>query len=358
MMGLNPDAVRALLTPAAVLDYFKIEHRGNRQLSVRECPKCGHLKRGSVSIHAESGLWQCHHCGVHGGIFDLVAGYADLNCKTDFVRVVQQAAVIAGVPHGMPDEERDRLLAEHRARRAAASERAEARQARARERMPMFWSSLERRSAKGEYYLRVRGIEPEPLLEHDIVRYLRNGDPAMRLLDLATGQVVGIQYRHIDGTPKLTCQTGSQASGACFWGKVADVGRLTVIVEGFADSLVARFMWPDATVFGAPGAEHLEAIATAVAPHVARARGVLLIVPDDDPNKADGSPGVGIKNVAKAAIAAEDAGLVLVDSVRRDDEAKMQIVDIGVNLAGLRNHDLADAWAKARWRWKWPEAAP
>jgi hypothetical protein len=356
-MHLNADAVRALLTPAAILDYYEIARRGNRQLSVRQCPQCGQLKRGSVSIHAESGLWQCHHCGAHGGIFDLVAGYAGLDRKTDFVRIVQQAAVIAGVPHGMPDEERDRLLAEHRARRAEASERAEARRARIRERMPMFWNSLERRSVKGECYLRDRGIDPAPLRGRDAVRYLTNGDPAMALHDLATGQVVGIQYRHISGNPKLTCQTGSQASGACLLGKVAEVGRLTILVEGLADTLVARLAWPDAVIFGAPGAEHLETIATAVAPHVARTSGILLVVPDDDPNKADGSVGVGIKNAARAVVAAMNAGLELVDGVRQDDEAKVQIVDLGRNLLDQRNHDLADAWGKARWRWKWPEVA-
>jgi ribosomal protein L37AE/L43A len=72
-MHLNADAVRAMLTPAAILDYYEIARRGNRQLSVRQCPQCGQLKRGSVSIHAENGLWRCHHCGAHGGIFDLVA---------------------------------------------------------------------------------------------------------------------------------------------------------------------------------------------------------------------------------------------------------------------------------------------
>ena len=357
-MSLNADAVRALLTPTAILDYYEIARRGNLQLSVRQCPQCGQLKRGSVSIHAENGLWRCHHCGAHGGIFDLVAGYAGLDRKADFGRVLQQAAVIAGVPHGMPAEERDRLLAEHHARRAEVSAREEARRARIRERMPMFWNNLERRSVKGEGYLRDRGIDSAPLRARDDVRFLTNGDPAMRLHDLVTGEVVGIQYRHINGTTKLTCQTGSQASGACLLGKVAEIGRLTVLVEGLADTLVARLAWPDAAIFGAPGAEHLETIAKAVAPHVARARGVLLIVPDDDPDSADGSKdGAGIRNAICAGYAAMNAGLELVERVRQDDEAKMQIVDLGVNLGGFRNHDLADAWGKARWRWKWPEGA-
>jgi len=124
--------------------------------------------------------------------------------------------------------------------------------------------------------------------------------------------------------------------------------RLAVIVEGLADTLVAHLLWPEASVFGAAGAGQLEAIGTAVSPIVARRRGVLLIVPHDD--KA------GIENTARAVMAATAAGLDLVDRVHQSDEAKMQIVDLGKNLADQQHNDLADAWKCSRWRWRWPEA--
>jgi phage/plasmid primase-like uncharacterized protein len=354
---LNAAAIRALLTPAMVLDYYEVKRRGRMQWSVQLCPSCGQLKRGSVSIHAETGLWKCHHCSAHGGIFDLVAGYAGIDPKKDFQRALGLAATIAGVPHGVPDEEYAKLLEEHRERRAAASAAEESRRARIRARMPSIWKFLDRRHVTGERYLRDRGIDPDVLRARDAVRFSKLGDPAVRLHDLATGEITGIQYRMLRGDIKLMSQPGSQSSGACLLGRLAHLEktRIAVLVEGLADTLVARMLWPDAAVFGAPGAEQLEAIATAVAPVVAKKRGVLLIVPDNDPVAADGTEGVGIKNTARAVIAATSAGLELSDCVRQDDEAKMQIVDLGFNLADQRHHDLADAWKCSRWRWRWPE---
>lgn len=348
-MKLDAAAIRALLTPAMVLDYYEVRRRGRMQWSVQLCPSCGQLKRGSVSIHAESGKWKCHHCGAHGGLLDLVGGYAGIDAKTSFHRVLGLAATIAGVPHGVADEDYSKLLEDHRVRRAAQVAAEDGRRARMRARMPSIWEQLDRRSVPGESYLRDRNIDPEVLRARDAVRYSHVGDPAVRLRDLATGEVTGIQYRMLRGDVKLTCQPWSQASGACLLGRVADLEqtRLAIVVEGLADTLVAHLLWPDASVFGAPGAEQLEAIGSTVGSAVARCRGRLLVVPDDDD--------VGVKHTTRAVIAATTAGLELVDQLREHDEAKMQIVDLGLNLAGQRHHDLADAWAHGRWRWRWPE---
>lgn len=348
-MKLDSSSIRALLTPAMVLDHFEIKRRGSAQLSVQLCPLCGQLKRGSLSIHPETGLFKCFHCGAHGGLFDLVAGYANLDPKQDFQRVLGVAAIIAGVPHGVPDGEYTKLIEEHRAKRAAYNEAQAARQARIRSRMPSIWKSLDRRHLKGEIYLRSRNIDPEFLFEGDAVRYSAKGDPAVRLHDLATGNLTGIQYRMLEGDSKLLVQPGSQTVGASLIGRLAKLERtrLAIIVEGLADTLVAQMLWRDAAVFGAAGAEQLEAIGKAVGAAVAARRGILLIVPDNDD--------VGVKNTAKAVMAATDGGLELVDSLKQSDEAKMQLVDIGRNLADQRHHDLADAWKCSRWRWKWPE---
>jgi len=217
--------------------------------------------------------------------------------------------------------------------------------------MPSFWKMLDRRHVAGERYLHDRGIDPAPLFERDVVRYSRHGDPAVRLHDLATGQNTGIQYRMLQGDSKLLVQPGSQTAGACLNGRIADLERtrVAIIVEDLADTLVATLLWPDGVVFGAAGAEQLETIGAAVGAAVAQERGILLIVPDDD--------SVGVKNTARAVIAATAAGLELVDTVQRTDKAKMQIVDLGFNLADQRHHDLADAWKCSRWRWQWPGEA-
>jgi len=350
-MKLNASAIRALLTPAMVLDYYEVKRRGRAQWSVQLCPSCGQLKRGSLSVHTENGLWRCHYCNAHGGIFDLVAGYAGLDPKADFQRVLGVAATIAGVPHGVPDEDYAKLLEEHRARQAATSAAEEARRARTRARMPSFWQALDRRNVKGERYLRDRGIDPDFLYKSDAVRYSKLGDPAVRLHDLATGNLTGIQYRMLLGYVKLMAQPGSQTSGASLLGRLAHLEktRIAVIVEGLADTLVARMLWPDAAVFGAPGSAQLEAIAKAVAPVVVEKRGILLLVADRD--------SVGIKNTTLAAVAAMKAGLEEVEHAKQSDEAKLQLVDLGRNLADQRHHDLADAWKCSRWRWRWAEEA-
>jgi phage/plasmid primase-like uncharacterized protein len=359
-MKLDSSSIRALLTPAMVLDHFEIKRSGVAQWSVQICPACGQLKRGSVSIHSESGLWKCHHCSARGGLFDLVAGYAGIDVKSDFQKVLGVAAVIAGVPRGVPDDEYKKIIEEHRAKRAAYNAEQEARLARKRARMPGIWQSLDRRHGKGEAYLRSRSIDPDFLREGDAVRYSDKGDPAVRLHDLATGNLTGIQYRMLSGDAKLLVQPGSQTAGAALIGRIAKLEhtRLAIIVEGLADTLVAQMLWPKAAVFGAAGAEQLEAIGKAVGAAVAARRGILLIVPDNDPNDAKGKAGVGIRCAAEAVMAATAAGLELVDAVKESDEAKVHLVDIGRNLGGIRNHDLADAWRTARWRWKWSEETP
>ena len=348
-MKLDAASIRALLTPAMVLDYYEIKRRGNAQWSVQSCPKCGQLKRGSLSIHAETGLWKCHHCEARGGLFDLVAGYAGIDPKQDFQRTLGIAATIAGVPHGIPNEDYAKLLEDHRARRAEQSAAEAARRERIRARMPYIWNSLDRRNVTGESYLRDRGIDPAPLFEHDTVRYSKLGDPAVRLHDLATGNLTGIQYRMLRGDSKLLVHPGSQTAGASLLGRLTKLEevRVAIIVEGLADTLAAHLIWPEAAVFGAAGAGQLEAIASAVGAVSAQRKGIILIVPDNDD--------VGIKNTARAVMAATSAGLELVDRVKKSDQAKIQIVDLGFNLADQRHHDLADAWKCSRWRWRWPE---
>lgn len=335
--------------------------KGVRPLGLKEEVFCAVVPgEGAFTLEGNILTGNCHHCSAHGGLFDLVAGYAGIDPKLNFQRVLGMAAVIAGVPHGVPDGEYKKLLEEHRAKRVAYNEAENARRDRIRARMPSIWKALDRRHGKGESYLRSRGIDPDFLYEGDAVRYSAQGDPAVRLHDLATGNLTGIQYRMLSGDSKLLAHPGSQTAGASLIGRLAKLEktRLAILVEGLADTLVAQMLWRDAAVFGAPGAEQLEAIATAVAAVVAKQRGLLLIVPDNDPNDAHGNSGVGIRCAARAVMAAASAGLELVDRVRKTDEAKVQIVDLGRNLADQRHHDLADAWKCSRWRWHWPEETP
>jgi phage/plasmid primase-like uncharacterized protein len=351
MMRLDADAVRALLTPGMVLDHFEIKRSGNTQLATSFCPHCGQLKRASVSIHRETGLWKCYHCGTGGGILALAAGYAGIDIRADFHKALGFAAAIAGIPRGVDAEDYTQLLVESKRRREEAAAREKASRARAVARMPSTWSMLDRRSVRGESYLRGRNIDPDTLRDLDLVRYHVGGDPAVALRDLVTGKIVGIQYRCLQGDVKLICSPGSQAAGSALVGHLGDLDahKIAVLVEGLADSLVARLLWPDAVIFGAPGAGQLEGIATAIAPAIVKRDGILILVPDNDE--------VGTKAGARAVIAAQAAGLELAEFAEPTDARKILIADLGNNLADQPHHDLAQAWTTSRWRWTWPTGA-
>lgn len=347
-MILNADAVRAVLTPTMVLDHFEVKRRGSTQLAVDLCPSCGKLKRASVSIHRETGAFQCHHCGTRGSLITLAAGYAGIDARTDYHRALGFAAAIAGIPRGVDDEDYAALVAESKKRRAAFEVREKEKRARQVARMPSTWASLDKRSVKGEMYLKGRSINADMLRERDLIRFHAEGDPAVALRDLITGEIVGIQYRILQGDVKLICSPGSQVVGSSLLGWIGhlDQYRVAVIVEGLADSLVARMLFPDAVIFGAPGAGQLESIAKIVAPAVAARNGILILVPDNDE--------VGTHAGALAVIAAMTAGLELAeDGVKQTDEGKIVVADLGVNLADQPNHDLAQAWSTSRWKWKW-----
>lgn len=291
----------------------------------------------------------CHHCGTGGGIIALAAGYAGIDVRADFHKAVGFAAAIAGIPRGVDAEDYAQLLAESKKRREEFAVREKASRARAVARMPSTWSLLDRRSVKGESYLRGRNIDPDRLRELDLVRYHHTGgDPAVALRDLATGKIVGIQYRCLQGEVKLICSPGSQVAGSALVSHLGDIEkcRLAVLVEGLADSLVARLLWPDAAIFGAPGAGQLEGIARAVAPEVMKQNGILILVPDND--------AVGTRAGAKAVIAAQAAGLELAEFAAPTDARKILVADLGNNLADQPHHDIAQAWTTSRWRWTWP----
>lgn len=343
-MRLTADAVRALLTPSMVLDHFEIKRSGNVQLAVNLCPSCGQLKRASVSIHRETGSWKCHHCGTGGGVIALAAGYAGIDIHDDFYRALGFAAAIAGIPRGVDDEDYAQLLAESKQRRAEVAAREKEARARSVAHMPSTWNLLDRRSFRGESYLRGRNIDSDALRDLDLVRYRASGDPGVALRDLTTGKVVGIQYRCLSGDAKLLCSTGSQVVGSALLGHLGDLAtrRVAVLVEGLADSLVARLLWPDAAIFGAPGAGQLEGISTIIAPEIAKRGGVLILVPDNDE--------VGTKAGARAVIAAQKAGLELAESAEPNgkDGRKILVADLG------DHHDLAAAWTCGYWRWAPP----
>jgi len=343
-MKLDTALIRDALVPATILDHFEIEYREARdELYTRTCPACGERSRDSMCIHATSGVWKCQRCAAHGDILALVAGYAQIDVKTQFRRVLEIAASIAGIGDGDLTAE-DRARIEDRRHQATVRlEQQKQQSSAARARMPSTWEALAKRDVRGEGYLRDRGLDPKTL--RDYVRYTRDGDPALPLRDLATGDIVGVQQRSLDPLkPKLLCFKGSQLAGSSLHGRLTDLDPegvdVAVVVEGLADTLTACLAFTGCAIFGAPGAAQVPAVVAAVAARVVACRGWLLLVVDGDD--------VGVKGGVRAILAAEEAGLVLDETVR--------LVRLGKSLDGKYHHDLADAWGCGRWRWEWPAA--
>ena len=349
-MKLDAASIRSALVPASVLDHFEIAyHEARDELYTRSCPVCGERSHASMCIHAASGVWKCQRCSARGDILALVAGYAQIDIKTQFRRVLEIASAVAGI--GSELSPIDRALIEERRRQAKARSELQKQQAAAAcERMPATWESLETRNVRGENYLRDRGLDPKEL--RLLVRYTRDGNPAIPLRDLATGQIVGIQQRNLDPLkPKLLCFRGSRLAGSALHGRLTDLDPdgvdAAVVVEGLADTLAASLAFTGYAIFGAPGASQLPAVVAAVAQRVTACRGCLLLVVDGDD--------VGVNASVQAVLAAEEVGLRLAPSEDGAPKAfEVRLVRLGKSLDGKPHHDLADAWSRSRWRWTWP----
>jgi hypothetical protein len=74
---LEADAVRAALTGARVLHFYREEVRGGRTLRLRECPRCKRVQRRSAcNVDRDTGRWiHLYWFGVNETA--LVEGYAD-----------------------------------------------------------------------------------------------------------------------------------------------------------------------------------------------------------------------------------------------------------------------------------------
>jgi hypothetical protein len=136
--GLDAEDVRPGYRVTALLDRFGVEYRDRPQIRLSTCPLCGkHQRRPAFLIDRETG--DCiHHSGPDASgaqcksdIFGLTAALAGLDVRTEFSRVVELAAEIAGVTRDHDPAGLARRRAEYRARveasaRQEATERAAA----------------------------------------------------------------------------------------------------------------------------------------------------------------------------------------------------------------------------------------
>jgi hypothetical protein len=336
-----------------ILDRFGADYRNGRNISLRECPACkARPRRLAVKIHRDTGLW-IHHSGpgaaCKGDALDLLAAFAGLD-RSRFPELLELAAPIAGITADTDPAERARIRAEHAARREARARRATEQRAAAEARVPALWAALAVHHPKGERYLASRGLDPIALRARgDLVRYYREGSPAVLLHSLEDGRPINIARRQVDREPKILTLSiarelgldehevdGSFSTAGTLVGRVTDIDPdgvdVAVIVEGVTDSIAAALAFDTCAIVGANGWYQMPRVAAAVAPRLVIARGWLLVAVDNDEQ--------GIEGAGAAMRAAVNAGLTLRKSIRA--------IELGAH------RDLAAAWA-AGWRWAWPD---
>jgi hypothetical protein len=354
----DAEDVRAQYQVTALLDRFGVKYSDRPQIRLSTCLLCGkRQRRAAFLVDRETG--DCiHHSGPDASgapcksdIFGLTAALAGLDVRTEFPRVLELAAEIAGIAPDQGPVELARRRAEYRARVEASVRKAATERAAAEERVPELWQERERRHLRGERYLADRGLDPAGLRAcGDVVRYrIADGAPSVLLHDLETGAPINILTRQLDREPKVISLDirrtlgrrdvrGSHSTVGTLGGRVGDLGTpgegpdVAILVEGVADTLAAFLAFRGCVVLGANGWHQMETIAAVVAPRLVQARGWLLVgVHDDEQGKC------GAVRAMQAAIA---AGMVL--------DERIDTIDIGTH------KDLADAW-RAGWRWTWPD---
>ncbi len=341
---IDAEAVKAGLRVTAILDRYGQRYRDAPTIRLTVCPRCGATpKREGIAINRATGRW-VHHSGpsaadspCRGDALELVAAFEGLDRKRDFVRLLQRAAMIAGITESMSSAELDEIRVRREREQAAFERERAARRAVATAAVPERWAHLARRSVAGEAYLAGRGLDPAELTRADCVRFDSNGNPAVRL-HAYDGPIVNIARRMRD--PSVPCKTPvlpDCTTDGTFVGKVGEIDTtgggpdVAILTEGIADTLAGVLAFPGCIVVGASGADRLKHIAAKIAPRLVEARGWLLVVPHVDGGK-------GEECAADAVIAAERAGLKLGESIH--------LVDV------QPHKDLADAW-RAGWRWRW-----
>jgi hypothetical protein len=341
---IEVEAVKAALRVTAILDWYGVRYHEAPTIRLKVCPRCGATsRRDAIAIDRAIGRW-VHHSGpsaadspCRGDALELVAAFEGLDRDRDFGRLLQRAAMIAGITEGMSSAELDEIR-QCRARQQATFERERAaRRVAATAAVPGRWAQLRRRSAPGEAYLAGRGLDPAELTRTDSVRFDRSGNPAVRL-HAYDGAIANIARRMRD--PSVPCKTPvlpDCTTDGTLVGKVGDIDTtgggpdVAILTEGIADTLAGVLAFPGCVIVGASGADRLKHIAAAIAPRLVEARGWLLVVPHVDGGK-------GEECAADAVIAAERVGLKL---------------DESIHLVDVRPHkDLADAWRDG-WRWRW-----
>ncbi len=339
MSGLR-DLVLARLRPADVCAAFDIELDGKdsaKERRTKSCPTCGEFDTDWVSINMITGRWNHFSAACDGDVFDLVAGYARLNVRGDFPKVLAAAAAIAGivVDGGVYSaSDIDRATAERKAEDARRRAKADAEDRAKRIEAARTWERADLRSSRGEQYLANRRLDVADLIARGRVRFDPDGNPTVAIYGHDTGEVVGIARRIIGRTGNGKVIVTGITDGTMI-GRVAELDRqgpdVAVVVEGVTDGLAAVSVWPGCVVLAAHSAGRFASVAAHAARALHAIDGWLLLAPDDGEEGEDAG--------VAAVLAAQAAGMQL---------------DRDLHLVDIDPHEDLNAALVAGWRWSWP----
>lgn len=283
---------------------------------------------------ARDGHWHCWSCDKGGDLLRLVAVGSNLDMRTDFPKVLEIAAQIAGV-------EDDESFGGPSSRPAPVARPAlppvpplAERVALAKRRAAWVWNRLMRwtevategrdgeRRSMGDVYLRGRLVDPAAIRKLEDLRetpmrctpqeYLKSADlkslaylfaipgvalPVRHVLDGALVDIRVRRYEPRPDQPKIVGMLGGVTVGPAERGRPRELvgcygnphcidpgrSRTVIVCEGAMDYLTALNLWPDAQVLGAVDAGSMGLVAR----HAARGLadypgGRILIVEQND----------------------------------------------------------------------------
>lgn len=348
-MKIDKAEILARLTAEHVANHYAIAGRwAGRWLRSRSCGSDYHAT-AAMGLAAD-GKWHCWSCDAGGDLLALVARCERLDVASDFGRVLEVAAQLAGVdlslevefgaptpapPRKAPPappviELRERLAkAQPRARwiwehlgpmtarslswrsigelppRAAANVRS----------LGFVWSADE--IGKFDRESLPSSVAPDKASSRSIwSTYCRDPGYAIAVRHVETGALVDVRARYFEpkpDAPKILGMLGGVCSDArrdggadlvgCYgWPHALEADQV-VVVEGWADYLTACERWPRADVLGAVDAGQYPLVASFAARHLAERGddGLLVLVAQNDAKRPDGTPGAADRAVNLAS---------------------------------------------------------
>lgn len=293
--ALRAAVIRAWADPVRAAEWIGVADRAQRQARgiLAFCPLHDDGSRRALSlILGEDGTLQvrCHAGCVSGDVFSLVAGLEGLNVKSDFGRVLDRAAALAGIP--LPVANAGSPLAAESMTPPPSTPPPSTDYPPPPPISPSsldaLWQSLPPLGPDAWEYVSRRCGEPAtqyarsttPSTPGPLGRYAAAGMVVAAALRGTAGQVVGIQVRSLERDKSFRVE-GSSSSGVFGDPHHLHAASTVIVAEGLTDYLATAGAYdgmPDVCVLGVAGVK-----ATGLLPSLPLAGKQVILALDADP---------------------------------------------------------------------------